>query len=192
MSSPMIRGYCVLRGLTFVDEQFGSQGGRQLRSNLSPGFHSIVRDLTPNEWCPRECYVELMNGVAQMSGGDGSLEDVLVRAGESMAVEAHDTFLSLVMRVLTPKLFAKKLPGIWDMSHRSSGHFEVDLSTVDASRVSARLVGVAGFDHVGLAYLGWIRRGLAKIGVPAARVEQRGWTPNAPGPDTITFEIGWS
>ena len=185
----MIRGYCILRGLSFIDDQFGSHEGERIKGRLSEAFQGAIVDLTPGEWCPRECYVELMHVIAGAKSDPEEVEAALVRCGESMAIEAHGTFLKLAINVMTPRLFAKKLPTMWDLNHKSSGELEIDASGASDGRFTLRLVGVGGYDHVALAYLGWIRRGLAKVGAAGARVAQHGWTPSSPGPDTVTYEV---
>jgi len=192
MNAPMVRGYCILRALSFVDEYFGSQEGRALKERLTPEFEAATLNLHPNEWCPRECHVEVLRAIATARPGAEAAREVLVRYGESIAIEAHDTFLRLVMGVMTPTLFSKKLPGMWEINHRASGRMEVEMLDAERGRARVRLEGVAGYDHIAPAYEGWIKRGLARLGLRDAIVREGSWTLDTPGPDEVTFEVGWS
>jgi hypothetical protein len=95
------------------------------------------------------------------------------------------------MKILTPTLFAKKVPELWERDHRGSGHFEADVSHADEGRIGMKLVGADGFDHIGIAAIGFITFGLNNMGKTNIQVKQTGWSLATPSPHEVAYEITW-
>src|SRR5262249_7139180 len=121
---------------------------------------------------------------------EGSYKD-LVASGSFVAAEATNTFLKLLLKVLTPVLYAKKTPDFWARDHRGSGHFEVDAQNADKGRIIMRLVGADGFDHVGIAGIGFLTFGLTAMGKRDFKITQRGWSLATPSPHEVIYDIAW-
>lgn len=96
-----------------------------------------------------------------------------------------------MMRIMTPILFAKKIPDFFRRDH-TVGRFEADTSRADQALITLRLTDVAGFDHIGIVAIGWIRFGMAALGKKNVTITQRGWTLAAPAPQDIEYEIRWT
>jgi hypothetical protein len=185
MESPMVRGYLVLGALSFVETRFGRNARDQVLGGLAPRLPADADSLTPGTWCPRECLVDVMRSIAA-SAGDRP-DDALAACGATLAATACDTFLKVVLGLMTAELFSKKIPKLWEIDYRSSGDLKVDLGRLSESRVQVVAGGVAGFDHFGPLYAGWLYECLRRSGGTRSRV-----APTTIGPDSVAWQLDWS
>jgi len=106
--------------------------------------------------------------------------------------EPNDEYSRLLMQVMTPEIFLKKLPRFWSRDHQESGAFELEpiASGVREARITLR--GVKHYDHAAIVWLGFIQGVLVQLGAPGLSVAQRGWSWDSPGPQDVTYEVKWS
>ncbi len=133
----------------------------------------------------------MLRGIASVKNDDEGSYNDLVASGRFVATEATNTFLKLFMKVLTPTLFAKKVPDIWERDHKGSGRFETDVTKADEGRIGMKLVGADGSDHIGIAAIGFITYGLNNMGKRDIKVKQTGWSLATPSPHEVSYEITW-
>lgn len=189
---PMIRGYSVKQQFHFLETQYEPAVSQRLLAQIPEEVRLALADLHPADWYPRSYSVAALRAIASHRGDDErAVYDDMVRCGTFIATEATNTFLRILMKVLTPALFAKKIPDFWRRD-QTSGHFEVDISGTKDRRFQLKLCDVAGFDHVGLLGIGWMTHGLTMMGKQDVVVTQHGWSLSAPGPQEISYEVSWS
>lgn len=188
----MIRGYSVKQQLNFLETQYEPAVSNRLLDTIPADIRTALRDLKAAEWYPREYSVGVLRAIASNHGQNekGVYED-LARCGTFIATEATNTFLKLLMKILTPTLFAKKIPEFWKRD-QTSGHFEVDTSGAKDGTLKLELCDVEGFDHIGVIGIGWISYGLTAMGKTNVVVNQKGWALANPGPKNIEYNVRWS
>src|SRR6185369_5440707 len=109
-----VRAYMVSSTATFIRETFGEAELASMLKEVSPGARSAATSLKPADWCAVAGLAELLRALAAKSNGNPEhARDTLIACGEFIAREATNTFLKIVIRMLTPSLFAKKLPDLW-------------------------------------------------------------------------------
>jgi hypothetical protein len=173
----------------FMRDTFGEQELAQILKEVSPGARSAATSLKPAEWCPVDVFAELLRGLAAKSNGNADhARDRLVACGEFIAREATNTFLKIVIRMLTPSLFAKKLPDLWRRDC-SGGTFEVDAAD---NRIVIRLAGMGGFDHVPCTAAGFVKFALTTMGKTVEQVQIHNWSLTEPCADGARVELTWA
>lgn len=189
---PMIRGYSVQQQLHFLETQFEPATSSSLKRTIPDEIRTQLGDLKAAEWYPRAYSISVLRAIARHHGEDekAAYED-LVRCGTFIAKEATNTFLKLLMRVLTPTLFAKKIPEFWKRDH-TAGHFTVDTSGAKDGVLQLELCDVEGFDHIGVVAIGWLSYGLTAMGKAGVVVSQTGWKLASPGPKSIQYRVHWT
>lgn len=188
----MIRGYSVKQQLNFLETQYEPQVSAQLAERIPADIRAALVDVKPAQWYPREYSVAVLRAIASHRGDDEqALQDDLVRCGTFIATEATNTFLKILMKMLTPTLFAKKVPEFWQRDQKG-GHFEVDTSHAKDGHMQLRLCDVEGFDHIGVVSMGWITFGLKAMGKDDVVLTQKGWSLSTPGPNTVSYDVKWS
>jgi hypothetical protein len=189
--TPMIRGYSVKQQAYFLETQFDPGTRERLLATLPDDIRRALPQIKPAEWYPRTYSVALLRAIASANSEEKAVFDDLVRCGKFIATEATNTFLKLMMKVLTPTLFAKKIPELWERDQKG-GRFEVDVSEVSQGKIGMKLCDVSGFEHIGIVSIGWIAFGMEGIGKGNVNVKQTGWSLINPGPTNVEYAVTWS
>ena len=140
-----VRGYIVAKSAAYLRQLVGEADARRVFEGLSPQLSAAVGQAKPADWMPAAYSSEILRNIAaHAKGNDDKARDELIKCGRYIADEATNTFLKLLMRVLTPALFAKKLPSFWsrDSTH---GKYEVD---VTSDKITCRLKGMEVYEHI--------------------------------------------
>ena len=190
-TKPMTRGYAITRTVEFIKSgYFKPDAVNRILESLPGDMRDALPNLKTSEWYPREYMVPLMRGIASVKNDNvGSAED-LANYGQAVASEATNTFLKILMKLLTPTLFAKKFPEFYARDHKGSGHFEVDIEKVKDGKITIKLVGAEGFDHIGAASVGFFRFGIESISGPGSvDIKTRGWSLATPSPHEVFYDV---
>lgn len=191
MTTAMIRGYSLKQTAKYLDTKFDPDMRRRVGETLPPSVRNMLGSFADAEWYPREYSSALFRAIAAARNDpEGSYQD-LVACGELIATEATNTFLKLLMRIMSPTLFAKKIPDFWNRDQRG-GRFEADVTDADKGLIRMRLADVFGYDHIGIVSIGWIQFGMIALGKKNVGIRQTGWALDRPGPETIEYEVTWS
>jgi hypothetical protein len=188
MTAIQVRGYTIVNAAAYLRHVLGEGEANQVMDNVSPGLRQQLAATTPAGWFPVSQVASLYRAIASLGHGDDErAKNELIKCGRFTANEAANTFLKLVMKVLTPSMFAKKLPKLWSRD-ATGGRFEVD---VTEDRISCRLFEMEAFDHIAPISVGYVTFSLEAMGKKVARTELHGWSlanPSAPG---AWFELHW-
>ena len=188
MAEPMLRGYLLERANNFIDAHFPAPEAARIKEGFPVSLRDALSSLKPAQWYPREHCIAMHRAIAEGAGRENAYE-TLVSLGEFMATEATNTYLRLLLRLMTPPLFCKNVPKFWQRDH-SAGEFSLEKVDSDAKRIEMRLHDVAGFDHVGPGSVGFLRFGRRAVGAQA-QFEQIGWSLDNPGPAEIRYRVTW-
>jgi hypothetical protein len=187
----MMRGYTMIGCIAFIDERYDEPTRKRLYDGLSPEVRSHLSSYKRVEWYPRMHLVEFLQGLAAVHGSDEqAVFRDLVACGQSVAKDAATTFLRLLMKILTPVLFAKKIPDIWARDSKG-GKMTADASHVDDRLLVMRLTDVEGFDHIGPLAVGWITFAMTAMGKKGVQGKAIGWSLATPGPRDLQIDMTW-
>lgn len=192
MSEQMVRGYWLSGAVAFTTIHHSPETSERLLSSLPRDTRLELAQVDPVGWYPRRLHVDLLKGIAALARDERAAYDELLAYGQYVGSEFAQGFLKPFMQVVTMKLFAKKLPNIWARDHGDDGRLEVDIAPVDEGRMPLRFAGLGGYDHVGVATLGWIRGAMARFAFKTVDVKQAGWSLVQPAPPEMTCEVSWS
>ena len=183
-----MRGYVLLSAAAYLRQSAGEQKAKQVLGDLSPRVHTALGSAKQASWCAAEDLAEVYRAIADLSKGDEDrARESLIDCGKYTAREASNTFLRLLMKVLTPGMFAKKLPDLWARDC-TGGKIEVELHE---DRISNRLVDMEGFDHIAPVAVGYVRFALEAMGKSVTKSVLHGWSLATPGPATCSFDTYW-
>ena len=107
--------------------------------------------------------------------------------GKFMAREATNTFLRLLMRMLTPNLFAKKLPDLWKRDC-TGGRLQVQ---VDEQKLVCHIYDAEGYDHLAAVATGYATFALETMGKVVEKTTIHGWSVERPYQQGDWFELIW-
>jgi hypothetical protein len=192
MTVPMVRGYTVEQTAAFIDSHYDEDTRKKIYASVPSELRDKLGHLAAAEWYPRDYNVALLRGVAAVRNDNKGSYDDLVALGRFVAVEATNTFLKLLLKMLTPAMLFKKVPSIWERDTRDCGRYEADFSKVAENKVTLRLLGAEGYDHVCITSIGYFESVLGRMGKQDARIEQKGWSLATPSPSEVRIDIAWS
>jgi hypothetical protein len=188
MNSIQVRGYTVSNAAGYLRKAVGEQEAKRIFDGFSPQLQQAVVSAKPAGWLPVSCVAELYRAVAALGGGDEErARKELVSCGRFTANEATNTFLKLLMKMLTPALFAKKLPDLWSRD-ATGGKY---VAEVYEDKIVCRLFEMGGFDHIAPVSLGYVQFALEAMGKTVARTALHGWSLDMPVADGSSFELVW-
>jgi len=143
----------------------------------------------PHEWAPREILVKLYRAIADTHHGDERhVYEDLVRCGVAMGGFATGTFLKLLMKVLTPRMFARKFPDLWARDHER-GRIEI-VSFNDHGMVML-CTDMEGYDHFAPVAVGWGGSTLKTIGVKNLEMKVVPWSLAQPTAAEVRVIATW-
>jgi hypothetical protein len=181
----MVKGYLTVATGRFI------AGDAELRGRVPPELLATIAEqetsIKPRQWYPRHDLMALWRAIAAGSDDAAAYRD-LVRCGESIANYATGTFLKLLLKVLTPAMFARKFPDLWKHDH-DGGSIVNDTVTDNSLRVTIK--DIEGFDHVSATAPGFISFALKSIGLKNVTTRSPNWSLATPGPRDAIVEVSW-
>ena len=183
------RSYMLVSTANYLRHKLGASEGQRLLDTLSPETRAILTAEKPAAWSPMSNYVELLRTVAALGkGDDAKARDSLIDAGKFVAQEASSTFLRLFLKMLTPNLFAKKVPSVWSRDF-SRGRAEAEIS--DKGLVF-RMFGISGMDHIPCTAPGFVTFAMETMGKSIKTVTVHKWSLEEPCVDGAYFKLEWA
>jgi hypothetical protein len=176
----------------FYRSSYDNSTASRVDGELSVELKSVLDSVSRAQWYPRRYLVEMLHAFAIVNGTTDATYADFLRCGSSLA-DANNEFAKLLMRVMTPELFLKKLPRFWSRDHKGSGAFELEPAAPGEQRFARiTLRSVKHYDHAAILWLGFIQGVLAQLGATKLAVTQEGWSWDSPGPQDIAYEVRWS
>jgi len=191
MEEAMIRGHVLDHAARFYRSSYDHSTAARVDGELSVELKSVLDSVSRAEWYPRRYLVEMLNAFAMVRGTSDATYSDFVACGSALA-DANNDFAKLLMRVMTPELFLRKLPRFWSRDHKG-GAFELAPATPGEQRVArVMLRSVKHYDHGAILWLGFIQGVLSQLGATQLAITQQGWSWDSPGPQDVTYEVRWS
>jgi hypothetical protein len=186
--SEKIRGYVFLSAAKYLEEVAGKGKWDQISERFSPQVKQALKETTTTNWCAIDAVAEVYRAIAALSeGNEAQARDALIDCGSQTMYEASNTFFRLIMKVLTPGLFMKKMPDFWKRDC-SRGTIQVEMHE---NMLRNTLSGIGGFDHIAPIALGYVKFALEGMGKTIVKTELYDWSLKTPGPESFSFLVQW-
>ncbi len=182
------RGYSLTSLLKYVREGLDPNLRDRTLAKVPPEIIKLAETAKSTEWYPATHAEVIYAAIVDACAREPALvEESLIGVGKFTAQEATNSFLRLLMKVLTPTLFAKKLPSLYERDN-SRGKVSVD---VEEDRLIVRIDEIGGCAHVGVVSAGWVIFALESMGKKLSERKITGWTVDTPDPESVTIELHW-
>lgn len=191
MTDRSARGYMVQSCMDYVN-------------TLEPELRERIYALIPPEvgrdparydkmlWYPIRSVASYYEAIANTTdGSEAAVLGALQACGRAMAHAATNSFLRLLMRVMNPSTFAKKLGDFWERDHKC-GHMQGDVSEIANKKLIVRLTDIAGYTHTSAIASGFGAFALEAMGMKNVTAVLHGWSLQTPAPESATVELTWS
>lgn len=191
MSEGTVRGYTLISCMDYIDT-FEPEQRERVYSSLPTSVPRERSAYNVVQWYPHGHLGAFYDGIASLARDDEKKAlQLLVACGQFVALSATNSFMKLVMRILTPSIFAKKAPDFWSRDHRI-GEMSSDTSRLDDKRIVVTLRGVKELMHAGPVAKGFCEFAMTSMGVKGLDVRLEGWSLANPSGDEVKFHISWS
>lgn len=174
---------------SYIEKAYEPATRKQIYERISPRVRELFAFVNKFDWYPSADAAETFRAIAaHHRDGDGKLDRALEGVGREIAEAASTTSLKLVFRLMTPALFAKKAPDLWERN--SCGDLAVTTFDAGERRMTMKLSDVGGFDYISLVACGFVLFALEEVGCkkPAARFA---FDAAEPGPSVVDYEFTW-
>lgn len=182
MEDKRIKGTYITSTAGFIEREFGLAQQDQIRAKLSPEARTLLVTAKALEWYPLQFPTEILRAIYTMFDDPVTGGVVIQRCGKSIAQDATTTFLKLLTKILTPKIFALKFPDFWARYH-NFGPCRIDLSHIDSNRL---IIHVPGYDYLHFVGAGWIESIFLSLGKKDIHVRN-----NCPVGQACVPEVRW-
>lgn len=187
---PMARGLVFKGFAAYLERECDKAQREKVYNAISGEIREILDSPGSSQWYPRSYFTELNRALAALHTQEADVLEALSCAGRNMAEIASGTFMKLLLKMLTPSLFARKFPDFWAHDNRG-GRIDVESSKVADGRLDFWIREVRGFDHVGPVGRGYIQFAMSAITGSAVVVDLEGWSLSKPGPDEVHYAVSW-
>ena len=186
-----LKGYNILSALDFAEARYGPAELEEIKRSLSPDFQAALPRLGRFDFVPRAYLGEITRAIARRHVDEDERVRVVAELGQSIAEGATNTFLRLMMRLMTPQIFAKKMPTIWAKDNRG-GVIEVDSSRLADKELTVTFRDIAGFAYFNAMCRGWLGFAFTRMGAQDVSIEFPNASVLTEDMEETTMVIRWS
>lgn len=177
-----VSGSYVKLTLDHIEATYNDAEKAKIYAKIPKEKLAAMRAVKIGDWYPLSYAVDLLDGIYTLQDTPAAGEAALAKCGEAISMDAAQTFLKLVTKVLTPRLLVSKFPDIWRRYH-NFGKYEVDFSEFDSNRFT---ITCTGYDYVAPMGVSWIYGALLSLGLKPVI------TSNCPSGTKSVPEVVWS
>jgi hypothetical protein len=155
-----LKGTYIRAAAAFLNDNYEEEQRRAMLAALAPRTRDVLGSVSPSDWYPLEIGVDVLRQIERAHEGDAETRKVIRRAGRAIARDATGTFMKLLLKVLTPRMFASKFPEFWRRYH-DFGDCKIDVSRIEERWFA---VEVPGYEYLHSVGAGWIEHVFDSLG----------------------------
>ncbi len=186
-----IKSYGLFGTVQFIEKTYP----RDVQARIMNGVPQEVQDFIaagPKQpWAPPLLSCHLWERMVDEASNDAEAVDTLVRCGVSMGEYATNTYLRLLMKVVTMKILARKFPSIW-RKDANFGDLEADASEVKDGKLKIHMKNLGSYPYFGPICQGWNEYALEAMGLKNVKMELQDWSLESPDPGELVFHASWT
>lgn len=181
-----VKGNIIVATRRFFDSELDVDQAKAVLDLVDPELAEMTRTASRGNWYPREALCSLWRALHQSANSDEEALALLDRCGRFIGDDATNTFLRLLVRLLTPSVFAKKFPRIWSRDF-NFGRIETKLGD---NMLEILAFELEGHDYFGFTAAGWFAHSMTTMGCKNVTVTHDATLAN-PGPDELSIVMRW-
>jgi hypothetical protein len=190
MEEPRIKAYGFVATCEFVEKNYDDAARKRIFGALSPPTRAFLEIAKKQQWASPSYSAELWTAIVKEHPPDQAA-DQLVKVGRYMGAFATNTYLKLLMKMLTVKMFAKKFPDIWQRD-ANFGRVELgDLAEIGDGKLTIHFKDL-NWAYFGPICNGWFSFSLETMGLKGLKVETANWSIQNPDPGELTYRVSWT
>lgn len=190
MEERKIKSYGFNATVEYIDKNYDDAARKRIMGALSPAGQSFLPTAKKAQFASPTYSAELWSAIAKEHPDDTFGH--LVKLGRYQGAYATNTYLKLLMKMLTVKMFAKKFPDIWGRD-ANFGKFVVgDLAEIDKGQLRLGFQDLGSFPYFGPITEGWFAYSFEVMGLKNVKVALQDWSPQNPDPGHLMYHVTWT
>jgi len=149
----------------------------RIERGMSPEVLKIAHDARPDDWYPYEYFKEPHDAVVAAFDDPVEARKAVHQIGRFACEATANSFLRLVLRMMTPSLFARKcsqlLAGDFRGFPGGAPDVKFDLSNESNGEIKIELTNAQNHPYLGASAIGYIEFAFEHMGKKGLRVEER-------------------
>lgn len=186
---PEMKAYNVISAVEFLEQNFPDRVDA-IRDGFTEPLKTDLTKIGSFDFVPRAYLSEVTEAIANEVEPGAPRIELLSKLGEHIAHGATNTFLRLLMRMMTPQIFAKKVGAIWKKDNRG-GHVVADTTDLGSNKLLLNFSDVDGFAYFRAICIGWMGFAFRRMGAKNVRVSFPDQDANEPYDESVQIAIEW-
>ena len=186
----LIRGTHIVPLLQHVQSTYDAETKQTIYGSLTDTTRTALGQLDSDVWYPASIVAEVNRCIFNAHGDPSKGYAAVRETGAAIAEYGVNTFMRLLIKLMTPEMLAKKWPTIWGKSH-NFGHMKTEMDSTRDRWMSLTLSEVEDYSHIGPCVVGFISFSLKAMGRSQASVVEPNldWTRETAA--SYSFEVTW-
>jgi len=165
----LVKGIHILPLHDFIKENYDEKTQAEIYARMSEPAREMLKTVKREDWMPVALVSSVADALFRATEDPKDAYQEVVRAGAAIADYATNTYVRLLIKLMTPKIMASKWPDIWKKSH----NFGVMSCVLESDRMLRMTIsGVDGYTHIGPTAVGFLTFALKAMNMPDATVVQ--------------------
>jgi hypothetical protein len=177
--------------LEFIEKNYDEAARKRIIGSLSPAARDFIGTSKKAQWASPLYSSELWAGIAKEHPDQEEARKQLVKAGRHFGAYATNTYLKLLMKMLTVKMFAKKIPDLWGRDTNFGKITLGDIDEISQGKLTINYTELGDYPYFGPTTEGWFAFGLETMGLKELTVTAADWSMKNPNVDQLTYRITW-
>ena len=192
MAGREIKSYSLYGSKMFVDENYDETARQKIFAALSPECKEVLERRKKATVVPPEFASQIWKGIVEVHKDEPSKAvDQLRACGRYSGGYATNTYLKLLFKILSVKMFAEKLPEIWSRDS-SFGKVATDLSALKSGRLIMRFSELDNYPYFGPNCEGWFAFTFETMGLKNVTTTLQNWSLSNPDPGSLEYHVAWT
>jgi len=185
-----IRGNHVIPLLRYIQSSYDQNTQQTIYESLSETTRGTLEDLDTDVWYPASVVADLHRGLFAAQPDPEKGYAAIRDSGAAVAEYGVNTFMRLLIKLMTPEMLAKKWPAIWSKSH-NFGKMQTALDQSTDRKLNLSLSEVDQYSYIGPCAVGFLSYSLKAMGRKDASVVERDLDYSRECAPAYNFEITW-
>jgi hypothetical protein len=177
--------------LEYIEKTYDEETRKKLYGSLPSNVRDFIGVARKETWAPPLFSSELWKAIAAHHPDPAEACKNLVLCGRQAGSYATNTYLRLLLKMLTAKMFAKKIPDIWSRDSNFGKITTGDLDEMKSGRLLLHFTELGSYPFFGPVCEGWFAFSLETMGLKNVKVAVQNWSLNDPDPAKLDFLVTW-
>lgn len=184
------KSYGFFGTLDYIEKNYDDAAKKRILGHMSPEAREFADTQKKAVFAPPLYSSQLWQGIVDEHPDREQARQVLYKTGVHLGGFATNTYLRLLLRILTVNMFAKKFPDIWSRD-ANFGKMEIDGSKIDDGRLTMALSDLGNYPYFIPVAEGWFTFSFECMGLKQVKL-QSDWTFDKVDTDQAVFSIAWA